>query len=95
MASLVQSNASVVPEAGRWSVFIPRLPVAAAGATVDEAIAEMVDALREYVDDWQDHLFDSPNHIANRGLVELIALSDDEQLKSWLVGERRNWTEGH
>jgi len=23
---------------------------------------EMVDALREYADDWQDHLYNVPNH---------------------------------
>ena len=37
----------VVPEADGWSVFIPGLPVSADGATIDEAVTEMVDALRD------------------------------------------------
>lgn len=76
----------VVAEAGGWSVFLPDVPVAADGATFDEAIGEMVQALREYAADWQDHLLDAPNHRDNWGLVQLVALSDDDQLRAWLVG---------
>ncbi len=89
LASLIPSRAEVVAEGGGWSVFIPGLPIAADGATFDEAIMEMVDALREYADDWQDHLLNSPNHRENWGLVQLISLSDDEQLRDWLVGAAR------
>ncbi|SDX56794.1 Antitoxin of toxin-antitoxin, RelE / RelB, TA system [Saccharopolyspora shandongensis] len=89
LASLVPSRAQVVPEAGGWSVFIPGLPVAADGATFDEAIIEMVEALREYADDWQERLLDAPNHRENWGLVQLISLSDDAQLTDWLVGSAR------
>ena len=73
-------------EAGGWSVFIPGLPVAADGRTFDDAILEMVDALREYAQDWQERLFDAPNHRENRGLVQLINLSNDNQLRDWLTG---------
>jgi predicted RNase H-like HicB family nuclease len=86
LASLIPSHAEVVAEAGGWSVFIPGLPVAADGGTFDEAIMEMIDALREYAEDWQDRLLDSPNHRENWGLVQLISLSDDQQLHDWLVG---------
>ena len=89
LLSIVPSNAQVVPEAGGWSVFIPGLPVAADGASFDDAIDEMIDALREYAEDWQDHLLDAPNHRDNWGLVQLISLSDDEQLHDWLVGNAR------
>ncbi|MBB5153558.1 prevent-host-death protein [Saccharopolyspora phatthalungensis] len=89
LASLVISRAQVVPEAGGWSVFIPGLPVAADGATFDEAIAEMIDALREYADDWQDRLLDAPNHREHWGLVQLVSLSNDEQLRDWLIGATR------
>jgi hypothetical protein len=85
LASLIPSRAQVVPEAGGWSIFIPGLPVAADGASFDEAITEMIDALREYSDDWQERLLDVPNHRQNWGLVQLIALSTDEQLRDWLV----------
>ncbi|MGH3679952.1 MAG: hypothetical protein ACRDT2_06815 [Natronosporangium sp.] len=52
LASLSIPRAQVVAEADGWSVFIPRLPIAADGATFDGAIAEMIVALREYAEDW-------------------------------------------
>ena len=81
-------HAEVVKEEGGWSVFIPGTPVAADGATFDEALDEMTDALREYADDWQDHLLDAANHRGNWSLVQLISLSTDEQLREWLAGPR-------
>lgn len=86
LASVVPSRAQVIPEAGGWSAVIPGLPVAADGATFEEAITEMVDALREYAEDWQDHLLHASNHRENWGLVQLISLSSDEQLREWLSG---------
>ncbi|GAB3709471.1 hypothetical protein [Nocardiopsis nanhaiensis] len=50
--------------------FIPGVPVAADGSTFDEAVTEMVDALREYAEDWQDRLLDTPNRRDNWGLVQ-------------------------
>ncbi|GAB4047942.1 type II toxin-antitoxin system HicB family antitoxin [Catellatospora paridis] len=89
LAVVSPSRAQVVAENGGWSVFIPGLPVAADGATFDEALDEMVLALREYAEDWQDHLLDAPNHAGNWGLVQLVSLSDDGQLRDWLVGAGR------
>jgi predicted RNase H-like HicB family nuclease len=89
LSSIVPSRAQVVPEGGGWSVFIPGLPVAADGASFDEAIVEMIDALREYAEDWQQRLLDAPNHRDNWGLVQLISFSDDAQLRDWLVGAAR------
>ncbi|GGK72129.1 type II toxin-antitoxin system HicB family antitoxin [Streptomyces flaveus] len=83
------SKAEVVAEAGGWSVFLPGLPLAADGATFDEAIEEMVQALREYAEDWQERLRTAPNHEENWGLVQLIVLSDDAELHDWLVGAAR------
>ncbi|MGY1455346.1 prevent-host-death protein [Streptomyces sp. SS8] len=83
------AKAQVVAGAGGWSIFIPGLPVAADGASFDEAVGEMVDALREYAEDWQDRLRSAPNHQDKWGLVQLIALSDDRQLADWLVGTGR------
>lgn len=79
----------VVQEADGWSVFIPGLPMAADGASFDEAIDEMIAALREYAEDWQESLSGAPNHRDNWGLVQLISLSDDQQLRAWLVGAAR------
>lgn len=86
LRSVVPSNATVVPENGGWSVFIAGFPVSADGNTFDEAIADMIVALREYAEDWQTRLRDAPNHREHWGIVTLIALSTDEQLHSWLVG---------
>ncbi|MER5420847.1 prevent-host-death protein [Streptosporangium roseum] len=87
LTTVTPSRAEVVPEDGGWSVFIPGLPVAADGPTFDAAIDEMVDALRDYAEDWQDRLLDAPNHRANWGLVLLISLSDDDELRRWLTGQ--------
>jgi hypothetical protein len=89
LASLIPSRAEVVSEAGGWSMFISGLPLAADGATFDEALTEMIDTLREYADDWQERLLDSPNHRENWGLVQLVSLSNDEQLRDWIVGAAR------
>lgn len=86
--------AQIVRECGGWSVFIPGWPVAADGRTFDEAIEEMIQALREYAQDWQDRLSDAPNHLGNRGLVQLVGLSDDDQLREWLTAPSRYWTDG-
>ena len=85
LAAVVPSRAQVVAVAGSWSVFIPGLPVAADGPTFDEAISDMVQALREYAEDWQDRLLDAPNHRANWGLVQLISLSNDDHMRDWLA----------
>ena len=86
LATLIPSRAVVIAEAGGWSAYVPDVAVGADGATFAEAVTELVDALREYAEDWQDHLLDAPNHRDNWGLVQLIALSDDDQLRDWVVG---------
>jgi hypothetical protein len=49
----------------------------------------MVEALREYAQDWQDRLLNAPNHRENWGLVQLVELSTDEELRTWLNGVPR------
>ena len=87
LAALRPSNAALVAEAGGWVVTLPNTPIAADASTVEAALAEMIQALREYAEDWADHLMHAPNHREHWGLVQLIQLSDDEQLHAWLVGE--------
>jgi hypothetical protein len=82
----ISSHATVVHDAGSWWVFIQGLPVSADGASLDEALDDMVLALREYADDWQDRLSAAPNHAENWGIVQLVSLSTDEQLRQWLRG---------
>ncbi|MDN5852011.1 MAG: prevent-host-death protein [Actinomycetia bacterium] len=80
------SNAEVVAEAGGWSAFVPGLPIAADAATFTDAVDELVIALREYADDWADHLRHAPDHADNWGLIQIIDLSSDGQLRDWVVG---------
>ena len=89
LATCVPSTAQVVPEEGGWSAFIPGLPVAADGASFDEAIDELALALREYAQDWDEQLQHAPNHSENWGIVQLVGLSSDEQLRDWLRGSSR------
>jgi hypothetical protein len=84
--SAVVPRAEVVAEDGAWSVFIPGVPVAADSDSFDGAVEEMVVALREYAEDWAERLRHAPNHRDNWGLVQLVALSDDEQLAAWVAG---------
>ena len=79
-------RAEVVPEDGGWSVFIPGVPVAVDGASFDEAIEQMVVALREYAEDWTERLHRAPNHASNWALVQVVSLSDDAQLAQWVAG---------
>jgi hypothetical protein len=86
LAMAPQWRAEIVAEAGGFSVFLPGVPVAVDGPTFEAAIDDMVDALREYAQDWEDRLRQAPNHRSNWGLVQLINLSDDVQLRMWLTG---------
>lgn len=80
------ARAEVLAENDGWSVFIPGLPIAADGATLEEALNETVLALRDYADAWSERLRLAPNHADNWGLVHVIEFSSDEQLKDWLRG---------
>lgn len=81
------AHAEAVAENDGWSVFIPGLPIAADGATLDEALDEAVLALRDYADAWSQRLRLAPNHADNWGLVQIVEFSSDDQLKAWLRGE--------
>ncbi len=83
---LLPSRTVAVPEGGGWAAFVPGVPVHGDADTFDDAIDDLVDALRDYAEDWNDRLHSAPNHAVHRSLVELVELSDDEQLRAWLVG---------
>lgn len=85
LASVVPPCVKVVAEADGWSALIPGLPVAGAGATLNAAVDDVADALREYAEDWP-RLQHAPNHREHWGLVQLVMLSDDDQLRQWITG---------
>jgi hypothetical protein len=78
--------ARVVAENDGWSIMIPGIPVAVDGATLADAVEEMVEALRTYAEEWSDHLQLASNHGESWDLVRIIGLSSDEQLRIWLLG---------
>lgn len=85
LAALRPSDAVVTAEGGGWSAFIPGTPISAEGDEFDTAIDDLVVALRDYAADWNERLFTAPNHRANWALVMLTELSNDEQLKGWII----------
>jgi hypothetical protein len=87
LAQVRPANAEVVAEDDGWSVFIPGLPIAADGQSLDEALDEAVLALRDYADAWSERLRLASNHADNWALVQIVEFSSDEQLKAWLRGE--------
>ena len=85
LSRLCPANAVVAAEGGGWSVVLPGMPVAGDGETFDEAVDDLVEALREYANDWNARLYRAPNHRGHRTLVELVELSNDEQLREWIL----------
>ena len=85
LTRLHPSGAQAVPDGDGWSVILPRVPVAADGVTIEDAVDEMVDALRDYAEAWSERLRLAPNHEDNWGLVQIVTLASDEQLRNWLM----------
>lgn len=79
-------GAEIVFEDG-WSIYIPGAPIAATGATLDEAVSEMLLALREYAADWRDRLQSAPNHVGHQALVQLVERSSDGGLEALLLAQ--------
>lgn len=86
LALTLAPNVQVVSEDGVWAVFMPGQPFASEATELGEALEDFVDALRDYAEDWEDHLHAAPNHRENWALVQLVDLSTDEQLTTWLTG---------
>lgn len=85
LTRLHPSGARAQADGAGWSIHLPGTPVAADGATVEEAVEEMIDALRDYAEAWTERLRLAPNHTDNWGLVQIITLASDDQLRNWLL----------
>jgi hypothetical protein len=86
LARLVPAPQAVAEDGG-WTLLLEGVPVAADGATFEEAVDELVLALREYAEDWNARLRLAPNHADHWGLVQLVDLSTDDELVAWIVGD--------
>ncbi len=85
LTRLYPSGAQTVAEGDGWSILLPGVPVAAAGDTIEDAVEEMIEALRDYAQAWIQRLRLAPNHEDNWGLVQIVALASEEQLRRWLL----------
>jgi hypothetical protein len=79
----VSPRVRIFVEAGVTVALMEERPFLAEGASVDDALADLMLVLREYAVDWESRLKDAPNHEQNWALVQLIKLSTDEQLRDW------------
>lgn len=86
LTMLLPSHAVVAAEGGGWAAFLPGLPLSGEGTDLDGALDDLIEALHEYALDWNERLLNAPNHRDNWALVTLVELSDDVQLKEWLLG---------
>ncbi|UXW86488.1 hypothetical protein NFX31_02815 [Microbacterium azadirachtae] len=68
---------------GRIIALMSGRPFVSEGATVDDALSDLVLSLREYAEDWEARLQQAPNHRDNWSLVQLVKLSSDAQLLEW------------
>lgn len=68
------------------SMWLPGLPVSAEGTDFDAAETEFIAALRDYAELWVEDLGGFPNHADNWGLVNLVLLSSDEELRAHAFG---------
>jgi len=82
------AQATVVAEGGGWSAVLPGLPVHGDGETFEQAIDDLLEALRDYADAWNDRLLNAPNHREHWPVVELVKLASDDQLRAWLLVEQ-------
>ena len=92
LADARPSHAVVAAEGGGWSAFVPGVPTHGEGTTLDEALEDLIEALREYAEDWNERLLDAPNHRDNWALVAVVELSDDDELRDWIVAPQHAHT---
>lgn len=87
VALLHPAKAEVFHEDDAVGLAIPELGLAVEGDTLDDAVVDMVEALRDYAQDWVDHLRTASNHSDNWGVVQIIEGSDDAYLTKWILGQ--------
>ncbi|TFC11411.1 MULTISPECIES: prevent-host-death protein [unclassified Cryobacterium] len=79
----VSPRVRIAREEGRTVALMEGRPFVSEGASVDDALSDLVLSLREYAEDWEERLEQAPNHANNWALVQLIKISTDEELIDW------------
>lgn len=77
LATAWRFSPEVFVEAGAVGVYLSELELHALGASLDEALAALADAMLEYAEDWEEHLRTAPNHRGRAGYVRRIQLAGD------------------
>ena len=77
MVATVENNVVVIA--------LPGLPLAVEAETFEDAVTELIVALREYAAAWQHRLRYAPNHHGNGDLVQVTNTSSDDELRAWLI----------
>ena len=67
-------------------MLLPGFPVAADGATLEDALRDFVSALRDSADPWDDRLHRAVTHRHAAALVHHVYVSDDAELLAWARG---------
>ena len=80
----VSPRVSVYREGDHVVAAMEGRPFVSEGTDVDGALDDLVLTLREYAEDWNDRLRHAPNHQTAWGLVQLVTLSTDDELREWL-----------
>ena len=74
-------------EGGVVSMWIDDLPVSSQGGNLDETEQGLIEALRDYSQTWVEDLKEYPNHKHRWDVVNLILLSDDDEMRAFLFGD--------
>lgn len=71
---------------GKVSIWLNGLPVSGQGESFEEAGDELIDSLRDYAKTWVEDLREYPNHKHRWNVVNLVLLSNDDELRTFLFG---------
>ncbi|MDP1711843.1 MAG: hypothetical protein Q8K86_05240 [Candidatus Nanopelagicaceae bacterium] len=72
---------------GQASIWLDGLPVSGQGESFEEAGDELIDSLRDYAKTWVEDLREYPNHKHRWDVVNLVLLSNDDELRAFLFGD--------
>lgn len=71
-------------EGGGWTLQLPGVPVHGEGEIFDDAVTNLIAALRQYAKDWNENLSEDPAHAENQATVKLVDRVTDDGLRTWL-----------
>lgn len=72
---------------GAVSMWLDGLPVSGEGESFDVAGQDLIDSLRQYAKTWIEDLRDYPNHKNRWDVVNLVLLSNDDEMRAFLFGD--------